>query len=607
MPNHRPAPPRPHRAVILKVLPYLRPYLWPFALSLVQVLAITLFELLKPWPLQAVVDNVLGGKASGLPGLSQLTTTQLLIVACVAGVVIQAAVGALSMWSNHVSISLGQDMVNDLRSDLYGHLQRQSLVFHSQQRIGDLLYRITADTYAVQTLMLNGVLPVIQAIALLIGMFVIMWQMDAAMTLIALTVCPALYVVILLLDRPIVEAATRMRQNESAVYSVVQWAMGAIRVVQAFGKEEDERKRFLAASKASMAANLQLYNWQTAYSGVVNTLIAAGTALVLFVGAGAVMGERLSLGQMLVFVSYLASLYGPINTMSQTWGQIQGARVGARRVFELLDVAPDIRDGDLAWPVDRPVGAIAWRGVAFRYRRDVSVLNRIDLEVRPGERVALVGATGAGKSTMLSLLPRFFDPTEGSVEIGGIDVRRFVLKDLRQRIALVLQPPMIFPLSLRDNIAYGRPGADQAEIEKSAKLARIDDLIARQPQGYDTAVGEGGASLSEGEKQRLTIARAILMDAPILILDEPTSSLDAATEAEVMAGLSALTRGRTTFTIAHRLSTILNADRIVVLKDGVIAESGGFGELMAADGPFAHLYRTQFRETGKPATSSGAD
>lgn len=589
--------------VFRKVLPYLRPYLATFAFCLLLVLALTAFELVKPWPLQIVVDNVLSGKPVTWPVLAGLPNELLLIIACAALVGIQAIVGLGSMWSNHVSINLGHRMVADLRDDLYGHLQRLSLVFHARQRMGDLMYRITADTFAVQTLMLNGVLPVLQAIAMLLGMFVIMWHLDPTLTMVSLIVVPALYVTIVALDRPIVDAATEMKMTESQVYSLVQWAMGAIRVVQAFGKEEDERLRLLNATQASMRANLRLYNWQTAYSAIVNTVIALGTALVLYVGAEAVLSAKLTLGQLLVFVSYLATLYGPINTMSQTWAQIQGARVGARRVFEILDIAPDLKDGPLPWP-EKVDGRITWKSVAFQYSEEVSVLKRIDLDVRPGEKIAVVGPTGAGKSTMLSLLPRFFDPTAGTVELDGVDIRQYPIRELRHRIALVLQPPMIFPLSIRENIAYGRPDATQEEIEAAANFARIDGLVARQPQGYDQPIGEGGVALSEGEKQRMTIARALLMNAPVLILDEPTSALDAQTEAEVMQGLAKLTEGRTVFTIAHRLSTILKADRIVVLKDGVIVEAGPFAELLGKGGEFAKLYKTQFQDSSPDAVAA---
>jgi ATP-binding cassette subfamily B protein/subfamily B ATP-binding cassette protein MsbA len=586
-----------------RILPYVRPYLGAFAFSLVLVLALSAVELVKPWPLKLIVDNVLGNAAVDMAGLSSMSKELLLLVACIATVLIQVGVGLLSMWSNHVSINLGQDMVNDLRDDLYGHLQRLSLVFHSRQRGGDLLYRLTADTYAVQTLILNGVLPVVQAVTLLVGMFVIMWGMEPWLTAVSLVVVPAIYVSIALLDKPIVRAATAMKTHESLVFSVVQTAIGGIKVVQAFGKEEDERRRFLAASQESMRANLRLYNWQTAYSAIVNTIIAGGTALVLYVGAEAVWSGRLTLGQLLVFISYLATLYGPINTMSTTWAQVQGARIGARRVFEILEVAPDLQDGPLPWPASVE-GRIAWRGVAFRYTPDVSILNRIDLDVRPGERIALVGPTGSGKSTMLSMLPRFFDPKDGRVEIDGVDIRQYPLRAVRRHVALVLQPPMIFPLSIRDNIAYGRSDASREEVERAAKLARIDAMIARQPQGYETLIGEGGAALSEGEKQRMTIARAILMNAPVLILDEPTSALDATTEAEVMAGIEELTQGRTVFTIAHRLSTILKADRIVVLMHGVIVEEGSFARLMEKNGEFAKLYKAQFQNANPPPVAA---
>src|SRR5947209_14701164 len=294
--------------------------------------------------------------------------------------------------------------------------------------------------------------------------------------------------------------------------------------------------------------------------------MAGGTALFVYAGARAVMSGRLSVGQLIVFVSYLAQLYAPINQITQSWGLIAGARVGARRVFDVLDTEADLKDGTRSFPPEGARGDIAWRNVLFRYRPETPVLNGIELRVPAGAKVAVVGPTGAGKSTLLGLLPRFFDPSAGSVAIDGVDLREYRLKSLRREIAMVLQPPLIFPISVHDNIAYGKPEASRAEVEAVARLARIHDLVAGLPQGYDTVIGESGATLSEGEKQRLTIARALLRDAPILILDEPTSALDVETEAQVMAGIKYLARGRTTFIIAHRLSTIRTCDLILVLR-----------------------------------------
>jgi ATP-binding cassette subfamily B protein/subfamily B ATP-binding cassette protein MsbA len=443
-------------------------------------------------------------------------------------------------------------------------------------------------------MIMNGALPILSAAVLLGGMLVVLFPLDANLTLLALTVIPILFALISGFNRKIVDVATEVRNTESRVYSLVQWAMSSIKVVQAFTKEEEEHRRFMGASRESLRATLRLYSWQTLYSGAVNVVIAGGTALVVYAGARAVMSGRLSVGQLIVFISYLAQLYAPINQITQSWGLIAGARVGARRVFEVLDTEADLKDGRLSFPAGGARGEVAWRGVSFRYRPDTPVLAGIDFKVPAGAKIAVIGPTGAGKSTLLGLLPRFFDPSAGVVEIDGVDVREYQLKSLRSQIAMVLQPPLIFPLSIRDNIAYGRPGAADAEIEKAARLARIDALIDSLPEGYDTVIGESGVALSEGEKQRVTIARALLRDAPILILDEPTSALDVSTEALVMAGIERLMAGRTTFIIAHRLSTVRRCDRIIVLCDGAIVEQGTLPELLRRGGVFAEYYRTQF-------------
>ena len=579
--------------MVMKLLPYLKAHRWRIAWALLQVLLIAAFELLKPWPLQIVIDNALGGKPFPITALSS-SPVKLLLLACVGMVVVHFGAGVLTLLHNYTAIRIGQDMVNDLRGALYAHLQRLSLAFHSRQRVGDLLYRITADSFAVQTMIMNGALPILSALVLLAGMLVVLFPLDPALTVLALTVVPVLFALIALFNRRIVEIAGDVRATESRVYSLVQWAMSSIKLVQAFTKEEEEHRRFMGASRESLQATLRLYSWQTLYSGTVNLVIAAGTAIVVFAGAQAVISGTLSVGQLIVFISYLAQLYAPINQITQSWGLIAGARVGARKIFEILDTEPDLEDGTQNFPQSGARGEVAWSRVDFRYRADTPILTGIELKVPAGTKIAVVGPTGAGKSTLLGLLPRFYDPSTGSVAIDGRDVREYTLRSLRNQIGMVLQPPLIFPLSVRDNIAYGRPGADDAAIEQAARLAQIDELIASLPAGYDTLLGESGASLSEGEKQRITIARALLRDAPILILDEPTSALDVTTEALVMAGIEQLMAGRTTFIIAHRLSTVRRCDQIVVLRAGVIVEQGTLPELLRRDGFFAEYYRTQF-------------
>ena len=574
-------------------------YLWPhrgrILWALGQVCLTSALELLKPWPIKLIIDSVLGGKPVPIGFGLGFSTGALLLTACIALVVIYAALGAITVLTNYTTISIGQRMVRALRSDLYAHLHRLSMAFHSRAQAGDLLYRVTADTFALQSLTMNCLFPATTAIVLLIGMAGIMLHLDWQLTLLALSVCPLLLLAIGRLNRRITVAAGEMRERESEVYGVVQRAMAAMRVIQAFTREEEEHRRFMSASERSLDAGLRLYTLQTFYSGVVNLVIALGTAAVVWVGARHVLDGTLTVGSLVVFISYLASLYTPINNMFQVYGLAQSAQVGVQRVLDVMDVERDLPDGTRSFPAEGARGDVIWEALDFQYSPGVPILRGIDLHVAPGQRVAVVGPTGAGKTTLLSLLPRFYDPTRGRVLVDGVDVREYKLQSLRRQVAIVLQPPLLFPVSFRENIGFGRPDASLEEIVEAAKAARIHDMVARLPDGYDTVVGEHGVTLSEGEKQRLTIARAILRDSPILILDEPTSALDPETEQLIVEALERLQAGRTTFVIAHRLSTVRMADLVVVIKDGRLVEQGPLETLLARPGPFAAMYGARTR------------
>ncbi len=573
---------------------YLKPY-WPaFSFALGQVLFISALELLKPWPLKIIIDNVLSGKPLPWAPAVGWSPHRLLLFSCIGLVVVYVMLGGLHILNNYTTIRIGQGMVNDLRRDLYSHLQRLSLSFYHRQQLGDLMYRITADTMGIQTLTMNGLFAILSASVLLGGMLIVMVWVDWYLTLLALAVCPALFCAIALLNKKMSLAATEAHQKGSTVYSVVQRTLSGMRVIQAFTKEEDEGRRFLQASTESLAAELRLYNLQNFYYAVVNLTIAAGTAAILWVGTRHVLAGDLSVGEMIVFTSYLASLYGPINSIFQTYGLVQSAKAGVRRAFEILESEERLPDGSRVFQPLGPRGQISFEDVSFGYDASQPVLKKINLHVAAGKKIAIVGPTGAGKSTLVSLLPRFYDPQSGRVKIDGVDIREFELKSLRQKIAMILQPPLVFPLTIRENIAYGRPDASMEEIVSAAQVAQVHEFVEQLPQKYETVVSEQGSSLSEGQKLRLTIARGILLNAPILILDEPTSSVDSETEALIMDGLEQLMAGRTTFIIAHRLSTVRQADLILVLRDGHVVEQGTFNELLRRRGPFASLYRTQF-------------
>jgi ATP-binding cassette subfamily B protein len=470
----------------------LRPYRWSFAVAVAQVFIMSALELLKPWPLKLIVDHVFTGLPVPWLWLRHLEPRTLLFIGCLMLVLVYALLGAFGITSNYVTIALGQRLVNDFRAELHAHLQRLSLAFHSRREVGDLLYRLTTDTFAIQTLAMNGVFSVLTSVALLGGMIVVLLQLDWQLTLVSLGIVPVLMASITWLTRRITALATDMRVAESMLWASAQRGIGAIRVIQAFTTEEDEHRQFVASSTASLDANLRFYTFQTLYTTFINIVMAGGTAVVLWVGATHVLARQLTVGEVLVFLSYLASLYGPLNALMQTWGLIQGGRVSAERVFEILDMAPDLVDGPRNLTRGEVRGAITFEGVMFGYDSTRLVLKGIDFHAQPGSLVALVGTTGAGKTTFVSLIPRFYDPTGGRVLLDGIDVREFQLRALRQQMSLVLQPPLVFPMSVRANIAYGRPDATIEQIQRAATLAQLDDFLAQLPQGLDTVVGEGG-------------------------------------------------------------------------------------------------------------------
>jgi len=571
----------------------MRPHIGRFVLAVAGVVLSAALEVLKPWPLKVLIDNVLSGKPLRLSLVANYSRMDLLLAACVGGVVIYLLTGIFNVANNYITISIGQRMVNDLRSQLFDHLQRLSLGFHRRREIGDLMVRIVYDTFAIQTITMNGVFQILASSILLVGMFIVMIKMDVTMTLIALGVIPMLVILIASVSGTIDRLATEARIKESALYTVAHRALASIHVVQAFTREAESYREFVASSRESLGENLRLYTFQSIYAGGVSVVIAIGTALVMYLGALHVMSARLTIGGLIVFTSYLASLYAPINQIFQTYGLVESAKAGLRRCLELLAIDPEIQDRPGARAMPRARGEIEFTDVVFSYDAANPVLKGISFKALAGESIAIVGPSGAGKTTMASLVTRFYEPQQGSIKIDGRDLREVTLESLRKDIAVVLQPPLVLGATLRANIALGKPGASDDEIRHAAEMARLAPVLATLPRGLDEQVGQGGHSLSEGQAQRVTIARALLKDAPILIMDEPTSALDTETESLVLAAVQAAMRGRTTLVIAHRLSTIQNADRILVLRDGVIEEQGSFRELLSRGGFFSYLYNLQ--------------
>jgi len=562
-------------------------------------------KLLAPWPLKLIVDHVLTERAlpaeihgiEAMPGAG----SRLGLLAWLAGaiVVLFLARRLLSIGRKYIEAGTGNRMVYRLASDLYQHLQDRSISFHSKHRVGDLVRRVTADCSCVRDLIMNIYLPIVTALVTLAAMLVVMWQLSPAMAWLALGLVLPLGLITRWLARPMSDHHYRELELQGELMALAEQTLTAVTIVQAFGREQHEQRRFEGLTQRTIRANLRTLLAQEQFKVSTTGLITLATAAVMAVGGISVLQGAMTVGSLLVVLSYFAALYSPIETLAYLGVGFASAKAGARRVFEITSSSDQsVKDAPDAVPV--PVQARSRQGhivlerVTFGYEPGRPVLHEISLEAKPGEIVALVGHTGAGKSTLISLMARLYDPWQGAIRFDGIDLRQLQLRSLRDSIAFVMQEPFLFRLTVAENIAYGRPTASRDEIMAAAKAAAADAFIRRLPQGYDTVIGERGATLSGGEKQRLSIARALLKDAPVLILDEPTSALDAETEGSLLEAMEQLMQGRTTFVIAHRLSTVRKADRVIVLERGRIIEAGSHTELLAAGGTYAMLAQLQF-------------
>ncbi|HEV8473213.1 MAG TPA: ABC transporter ATP-binding protein [Methylomirabilota bacterium] len=568
--------------------------------GLALLLAATAAGLLQPWPLKLVVDSVLGSLPPPAPlaAIAAMLPTSpavsLLVVLAAGLVALQAVVGTLTMVGTNLLVAIGLRMVFRLRSRLFDHVQRLSLAFHDATPVGDSLYRVTWDTYAAQSLVNSAVIPAVTATATLVGIAIVMLSRDWTIAAAALAVAVPLTLLIRRLDRPLSEHALRVHERESAVSSRVQETLTGIRAVQAFGREALEHAHFERQAEASLRAHVKLIVLQTGSHALIGSIMAAGTAAVILLAGRQALAGRLTPGDVVLLAAYVAMLYKPLETLAYTAVAVQAAAAGGRRVLQVLDAVPDVTDAPEAMPLRaRPHGEIAFEAVSFAYRPGVPALRDVTLRIAPGETLAVVGPSGAGKSTLASLLVRFYDPTAGRITLDGRDLRSITLASLRDQVALVLQEPLLFGASVRENIAYGRADASEADILAAARAAGAHDFITALPAGYKTPIGERGVSLSGGQRQRLAIARAFVKDAPMLILDEPTSALDAESEAALLAALERLMQGRTTLIIAHRLSTLRNAARIAVLRDGALVAVGTHEALLAESDLYSRLWRLQ--------------
>jgi ATP-binding cassette subfamily B protein/subfamily B ATP-binding cassette protein MsbA len=583
----------------LPLLPWTLSYLRPYRRRVLLLSVLLLLEIglgaLQPWPLKIVIDNILDHERHPFPepirswmaALAGSNLIAMLVVVVVGGVMLQVINQFISAYGTQVQVDAGQRMVYDLRGRLFEHLQALGLHHHITTNTGDAVYRIDVDAYAIENLVMSGLFPLATSVITLLVMFGILVTLDLPVALLSLAVVPFLYLCLRYYTRTLVSRTEWVKELESKLIERLYEVFAAMRLVKSFAREPYETDRYIRFGHEVMRARIAITWQESLFSVVVSTITILGTGLVLVVGGVHVLRGRMTLGELTIVISYLGAVYGPLSSIAHTTGQLQGALAGAKRVRAMFALTPETLDAPGAIDAAAIKGDLRFEEVGFDYPDGTKVLHGISFAAMPGEMVALVGLTGAGKTTLVSLIPRFYDATEGRILIDGVDARQYRIRSLREKIAIVLQDPVLFSGSIADNLRYGRLDATDAEIEDAARAAHAHEFISRLPRRYDTAIAEAGGGLSGGERQRLSVARAILKNAPILILDEPTSSLDAISEEIVFAALRRLRAGRTTIVIAHRLSTVRDADRILVLDGGRIAAQGRHEELLTS----SRLYR----------------
>ena len=578
----------------------LRPHIFQLCVGFLAVAGESAANLLGPWPLKVVLDEVLRGhesKTAAAQWMHSLVGTDKLAIlrfACFAVLAIAALDAIASYVEKYVTTSVGQWISHDLRQMVYARIQKLSLAFHDQERTGDLISRVTSDIDSIQSFIMQGLLGILINLVTLLGMVGVMFYLEWRFTLIALSVAPVLFGVVYTYTRRIKKASREVRKQEGQITSVVEEVLSSIRVVKAFAREDYEVKRLEEESLEGVELALRARGLKAKLTPIVGMIVAIGTCLVLWFGARLALNGTLSAGVLVVFIMYLGKMYKPMQELSKMTDTYSKAAVGYERIQELLEMENEVKDVRRAVRAPRFKGQVELEGVSFSYTPDTPILEDVSLVIKPGQLAALIGPTGAGKTSIISLIARFYDPVEGKVLIDGTDIRRYQQKSLRQQMSFVLQETLLFRATVWQNIAYGKPEASRAEIMKAAEFANASEFIENLPEGYDTVLGERGMTLSGGQRQRIAIARAVIRDTPIIIMDEPTSGLDAGSEKLVFEALDRLLENKTAVVIAHRLSTIRKADIIFVIENGRVAERGRHDELMETSGLYSKLYALQF-------------